>query len=81
MSRYRIMMGMFLVAALCSAVASNSRAYTINTGFTDPCHEQMTYSAAKDLFASGLFTPEDTVQVPTDDLWEEVKREERASDG
>jgi len=71
-SRYRIVIGVFLVAALFSAVASDSLAYTINTGFTDPCHERMTYRAAKDLFASGLFKPESSVQVPTDDVWEAV---------
>ena len=72
MSRHRIIMGMYLVAVLCLTVASDSLAYTINTGFTDACHEQMTYLAAKDLFASGLFKPEDTVPVPTDDVWKAV---------
>ncbi len=72
MSRHRIMMGICLVAAFFLTVASDSLAYTINTGFTDPCHEQMTYRAAKDLFASGLFEPDISVQVPTDDVWKAV---------
>ncbi len=70
MSRHRIMMGM--VAALYLTVASDSLAYTINTGFTDPCHEKMTYRAAKDLFANGLFEPESSIHVPTGDAWKAV---------
>jgi hypothetical protein len=71
-SRHRIMMVICLAVGLCSTVASDSLAYTINTGFTDACHEQMTYLAAKDLFASGFFEPGDSVSVPTDDVWKAV---------
>lgn len=50
----------------------NTRAYTINTGFTHPCHEEMTHAAMKTAIARGAIDPAADVPLPADDSWRDV---------
>lgn len=60
------MFGVFLVLSLWASTASG---FTINSGFSDPCHEQITIQAFTDYLST---LPTDQIPVPTSEEWRKI---------
>jgi len=63
---------LLVAAMLLLATETRTDAYTIGTGFTYPCHEEITVCAYETLKAGGTLDPEAAVTPPGGTVWRDV---------